>query len=415
MSCCSACGRHACACGCGAIAGTPLPLYNRPGLGSLTYRVGRYADFRATMQRDLGDATVPALAGLRTRESDDPAMALLDAWAVGADVLSFYQERIANEGYLRTAMWRRSVLELARLVDYRLRPGVAASVYLAYTVEQNSPPVTIPAGARAQSIPAPGEQMQTFETAEALESRYEWNALQPRLSRPQIVTRASLDSLMELGFKGAANNLKTNDWLVFEFADGSTPVIRQIQQVTLDAVQQRTQVTLQPAVTAASSVHAGVTPAAVAPAVAGTLAAVNKSASPFVALVDALKQPSTVQPANARRLSRSTASALGTASDVRPQLLLNFEARLADTFYAAWSGTPVRAGDAQVRAIYVQRLAAAKFGYNTPFRMKLVKDGDTYQSQPDTDWESVETAGTLFLDNAYDGIRPGSYVIVSTP
>ena len=149
MSCCSACGRHACACGCGAITSTPLPLYNRPGLSSLSYRVGTYADFRATMQRDLSDAALPALAGLRTREADDPAMALLDAWAVGADVLSFYQERIANEGYLRTAIERRSVLELARLVDYRLRPGVAASVYLAYTVEKDSPPVTIPAGARA--------------------------------------------------------------------------------------------------------------------------------------------------------------------------------------------------------------------------------------------------------------------------
>ncbi len=31
-----------------------------------------------------------------------------------ADVLTFYQERIANEGYLRTATERRSILELAR-------------------------------------------------------------------------------------------------------------------------------------------------------------------------------------------------------------------------------------------------------------------------------------------------------------
>lgn len=130
MSCCSACGQHACACGCGATATTPLPLANRPGLPSLAYRVGTYADFRATMQDDLSDSSLPALAGLRTRELDDASMAILDAWAVGADVLSFYQERIANEGFLRTATERRSVHELARLVDYRLRPGVSASVYL---------------------------------------------------------------------------------------------------------------------------------------------------------------------------------------------------------------------------------------------------------------------------------------------
>jgi hypothetical protein len=90
MSCCSACGRHACACacGCGAGARTPRSLYNRPGLDILAYRVGSYTDFRATMQLDLSDAALPALAGLRTREPDDPSLALLDAWAVGADVLA---------------------------------------------------------------------------------------------------------------------------------------------------------------------------------------------------------------------------------------------------------------------------------------------------------------------------------------
>jgi len=56
-------------------------------------------------------------------------------------VLTFYQERIANEGYLGTATERRSILELARLVGYELRPGVAASVYLAYVLDK---PIPIP-------------------------------------------------------------------------------------------------------------------------------------------------------------------------------------------------------------------------------------------------------------------------------
>ena len=58
--------------------------------------------------------------------TDDPAIALLDAWATVADIVTFYQERIANEGFLRTATERRSVLELARAIGYELRPGVAA-------------------------------------------------------------------------------------------------------------------------------------------------------------------------------------------------------------------------------------------------------------------------------------------------
>ena len=46
------------------------------------------------------------LSRLATRSTGDPAIAILDAWALVADVLTFYQERIANEGYLAR---RRSV------------------------------------------------------------------------------------------------------------------------------------------------------------------------------------------------------------------------------------------------------------------------------------------------------------------
>ena len=84
-------------------------------------------------------------------------------------MLTFYQERIANEGYLRTATERRSVLELARLVGYEPRPGVAASVFLAYTLDDTvSGEVLIPAGSQAQSVPGPGEIPQLFETSQPL-------------------------------------------------------------------------------------------------------------------------------------------------------------------------------------------------------------------------------------------------------
>ena len=106
---------------------------------------------------------------------------MLDAWATVADVLTFYQERIANEGYLRTATERRSVLELARLVGYRLRPGVAASAFLAFSWIKVVPSRS--RGARApQSIPGPGELPQSFETSEPLAARVEWNEIKPRLT-----------------------------------------------------------------------------------------------------------------------------------------------------------------------------------------------------------------------------------------
>lgn len=113
------------ACGCCEGIGivTPLPTANRPGLSQLAYRIGTHSSFLETMIARLSSHDYPALKGLGTRDRGDSSLAFLDSWATVADVLTFYQERIANEGYLRTATERRSVLELARLVGYRLRPG----------------------------------------------------------------------------------------------------------------------------------------------------------------------------------------------------------------------------------------------------------------------------------------------------
>jgi conserved hypothetical protein, phage tail-like region len=482
MSCCSACGKHACACGCGAIAGTPLLLYNRPGLDNLSYRVGTYADFRATMQNDLSDAALPALAGLRTRESDDPAMALIDAWAVGADVLSFYQERIANEGYLRSAGERRSVLELARLVDYRLRPGVAASVYLAYTVEKDSPPVTIAAGARAQSIPAPGEQMQTFETAESLDARYEWNALQPRLTRPQNISLDTIAGLGELWIASTASNLKPNDRLLFLFGDLVTGVqaIRLVQSVEVQQQSQRRKLVLQPmdaataqivvaanvAIVALSSSRVGPhhdewlqaletlrkdlllggdnggsydqlmkppfgndAPPSGPPAIDnfknavdaafGTIAPPGGSAAGFSALFGALTLMPTLQPANSFRLQRSVATALGKASDVRPQLLLNFEARLVDSFYRAWTDVPQGKPSPALSGVYALRVAAALFGYNAPKAISITQTPDGHGGSTSqvnsTELTLDEAQDVVRLDNGYDGVIAGSYLVIQPP
>jgi len=142
---------------------------------------------------------------LTTRETDDPAIALLDAWAMVGDVLTFYQERIANEGYLRTAIERRSVLEMARTIGYELNPGVAASTYLAFTVDDSSDlyaEVTIPEGTQVQSIPAQGKLPQTFETSEKLEAHVEWNALEPRLTIHQTLAIGSDGKLYLLSPNG---------------------------------------------------------------------------------------------------------------------------------------------------------------------------------------------------------------------
>ena len=229
-----------CNCGCGGESdcATANPTANRPGLPALSYRVGTHGTFFETMKERLstlclgtetecrnGQGLYP-LRRLTTRDPGDPAIALLDTWAVVGDVLTFYQERIANEGYLRTATERRSILELSRLIGYNLRPGVASSVYLAYTLDEDrttTPPkptaTTVPKGSRVQSVPGPGESPQSFETSEDLEARSEWNKLGLRQSQPQ-----TKQSIKERGLflKGTNTQLKTNDALLIDFGDGKS-------------------------------------------------------------------------------------------------------------------------------------------------------------------------------------------------
>jgi Baseplate J-like protein len=229
-------------CGCceGLEPLTPLAIANRPGLSALAYRAGTHATFLETMKARLSSGEYPALARLTTRDANDPAIAMLDAWASVADVLTFYQERIANEGYLRTATERRSILELAWLVGYALRPGVAASVYLAFTLEAGHA-TEIPAGTRAQSLPGPGELPQPFETAERLEARAVWNVLTPRRSRPQPPRQ--WDRTGRLYLKGVATDLKPNDPLLI--ASGQSQSFLRIESVEPDPAADRTLVTLQ--------------------------------------------------------------------------------------------------------------------------------------------------------------------------
>jgi hypothetical protein len=175
-------------CGCceGLEVGTPVEVYNRPGLSAVAYRVGTHSRFKRSMLARVSSTDLPGLRALNTRDDDDFAVALLDAWAAVADVLTFYSERIANESYLRTATERVSLLHLARLIGYELRPGVAASAHLVFELEDTPEVPSVPRvvnidkGTKVQSLPGQDELPQTFETTEEIEARPEWNELRPR-------------------------------------------------------------------------------------------------------------------------------------------------------------------------------------------------------------------------------------------
>lgn len=150
-------------CGCNEadVPAAPGVVWNRPSLPAIAWRRGSFAGFRAAALRDL----TRALPALSTREGDDHAITLIELWAAMADVLCFYQERIANEAYLRTAVSRDSVRRLARLLDYKPFAGLAAEALVAFTLDKEARAALRP-GLRLMSVPGQDEVPQIFELLE---------------------------------------------------------------------------------------------------------------------------------------------------------------------------------------------------------------------------------------------------------
>lgn len=223
------------------------PHYNPAGQRALAYRLATQPDLLSAMLSRLsserpgsaaasesGAGTGP-LASLTTRSTSDLSIALLDAWATALDVLHFYQERIANEGFLRTATEQRSLTELAGALGWQPGRGVAASTYLAFTVDDSpqSPGVAaIPQGTRVQGSPAMGQRPPTFETCGELVARADWNQLRARGGLPPNLELYSPGSnqqalrlwdpeggwrsLSHLYLRGVATRLQAGDWLLLE-------------------------------------------------------------------------------------------------------------------------------------------------------------------------------------------------------
>lgn len=235
-------------CGCGCCAGvgdqTPQRIVNRPGLREIGYRAGTYAQFRQSMIAGLTRSDRPALADLRTRDAGDLTMALIDAWAVTADVLTFYTERAANENYLGPATERRSVAGLVGLIGYRLGAGVAAQTTLAFSLDTSpGSPTTVPiaTGAKVATLPGPGELPQTYETVEDLIAVADWNSLLVR----QTLPRTPRDGDTTILLVGAATGVLRGDTLLL-IGDGATAgtgfMTARVTEVVVDALRQRTTV-----------------------------------------------------------------------------------------------------------------------------------------------------------------------------
>ncbi|MCG8421420.1 MAG: baseplate J/gp47 family protein [Proteobacteria bacterium] len=219
----------------------PARPFNPPNQKAIDYRLTSHGpSFRRMLAR-----LTPHMAGLSAGHRDDPTVALLDAWAMVADVLTFYQERIANEGYLRTATERRSIVELARHV-YELDHGVSAATQIAFTVDDDAGEIAIAAGTRIMSVPVPGKGPETFETTETIAGRAEWNEipLTPAGTAPVRPSPAFEANATELRVEGTDLGVTRGSWILV-VARQSSRVFRllQVGTVSSDPAEARTTIT----------------------------------------------------------------------------------------------------------------------------------------------------------------------------
>ncbi len=370
----------------------PLTVSNRPGLNAVAYRVGGYNDFRQALLNKL--SLHENLKGLSARDKDDYSIALMDAWSIVADVLTFYQERIVNESYLRTATERFSVAALARLVGYELRPGVSASTYIAFTLEEpqstfdaqlptvnatnlygGSLPVKIGKGVKIQSIPEKDELPQIFETAGDLDARIEWNSIRPRLELPQEPVDENV-----IFIKGTNNNIKKGDTLLL--INNNEYKLRTVHDAIPDEERLVTRLNLEAVVITPSSTYRFVYSIA---HLAGYMQPVS-----FTSVVSGQIMQSSFIGKDLKMIKE-----VNKWTDLEMKTGLNKPADLPQT-----------AG-----LLYVFRKKAPVFGYNAQKQITLNGENPPTQSE----YSQIEKAGTICLDNAYDEILSGGYIAVQNP
>ena len=125
----------------------------------ITYLAKDFNSFR----RALVDFSALRYPLWQERSEADFGVMFLEALSSVADDLSYTQDRVAAEAAIETATERRSIVRLARLVDYEPRPATASSVLLQLEVVSGP----IPSGMLV-SAPGPDGSSLEFETGTGL-------------------------------------------------------------------------------------------------------------------------------------------------------------------------------------------------------------------------------------------------------
>jgi len=113
-----------------------------------------------SLRRAILDLATYRVPEWTDRSQGDLGMLFVDMFSYVGDIVSYYQDRLASELYLDTAVERRSVMNLLRLLDYQLTPAASASglVSLWFNPPEAGAPTTttVPTGLTITTKAEPG-------------------------------------------------------------------------------------------------------------------------------------------------------------------------------------------------------------------------------------------------------------------
>lgn len=135
------------------------PRPARPG-PAIDYLARDYESFRHQAVARMMDR-VP---GWQLTSEADLDVVLLELFAVAADELADYQDRVMNEAYLGTARRRVSLARHARLMDYHIHQGSQATTWLALQAAPG-PPVALAAPLVVRTLPSAADPEAVFFVA----------------------------------------------------------------------------------------------------------------------------------------------------------------------------------------------------------------------------------------------------------
>jgi len=208
--------------------------------------------FRRVEERIQGDAEVPStlpaqaqtfpevrrslLAGVpqkaalqdwRARGERDFGLMWLEMWAYVADVLGFYDERISNESYIRTAALRPSLRRLVGMLGYVPAPGIAGSATVAGIAEGRTL-VNVPARAGFRSGPVGTQPPQVFESDQGADVHALANSWQ---IGPVPVSTAPSGDLFELIFETKNFGLGKDDFLLLTHPNLGSAQVTKVSEI----------------------------------------------------------------------------------------------------------------------------------------------------------------------------------------